>query len=92
MWSVHDLFFLRGSAHKRPEDFHFICFYRKKDKSLLGISFLLFDCKMLASQLQLNLISAFKYLLKLDDWCICLCVRGKEGVLETLIITRLADE
>lgn len=88
-WSVHD-FFLCGSALKRSEDFHFICFYKKKKKNtenknkkthpLLGISFLLFACKKLASQTQLNLISGFGYLLKLDDFVHLSLFKGKGGV------------
>jgi len=53
---------------------------KNKNKKLtlsLEFHFLLFACKKLASQPQLNLISGFGYLLKLDDLCICLYSRGK---------------
>lgn len=88
---MHDLFSFYVALHLKDQR-TFALFVFTKKKSLLGISFLLFVYKMLASQPQLNLISGFKYLLKLDDLCICLCARGKGGVLATLIITRLADE
>lgn len=74
---MHDLFSFNVVLHLKDQRTFTLFVFTKK--SLLGISFLLFVCKMLANQLKFNLISGFKYLLKLDDSCICLCARGKGG-------------